>query len=437
MKKVSPFICGTVILTLSNFFAKLIGFYNRIFLAGLIGAHQLGIYQLIFPVYLLLFAVCFQGFQIALSKIIAEKKAAGKINEAKTVLSITIVFTLSLCFIISFFVFLYSDKICSVFLHEMACLPCLRLAVLILPFVGIKNCIHGYFLGIGNSGVPAISLCLEQISRVSSIFLLSVFLMEKMPVAAFLAVCGMAVGEVISFFFTLIFYLLHQHSFVVSHTNFSTKHSIFMELLSLGVPLTLNSLSVTLLQSVQSILIPMMFYRFYGNHYRSVEVYGILNGMTLPFIMFPSTITNALSLMLLPKISAAKASCDLAYLRRCAFLPLIFCMILGLGAFGGFFIFGPWIGSFFFHNILCGQFLRSISFICPFLYCSSILSTILNGLGKTKDTLLHNSVSLVIQICFILFIIPLYGVYGYFGGLFFSALFLVVANFRKLYSKLF
>ena len=48
MKKASPFICGTVILTLSNFFSRLIGFYNRIFLAGVIGAHQIGIYQLIF-----------------------------------------------------------------------------------------------------------------------------------------------------------------------------------------------------------------------------------------------------------------------------------------------------------------------------------------------------------------------------------------------------
>lgn len=73
MKNASPFICGTVILTISNFLSRLIGFYNRIFLAGMIGAHQIGIYQLIFPVYLLGFAVCFQGFQIALSKITAEK----------------------------------------------------------------------------------------------------------------------------------------------------------------------------------------------------------------------------------------------------------------------------------------------------------------------------------------------------------------------------
>ena len=93
MKKASPFICGTVILTLSNFFSRLIGFYNRIFLAGVIGAHQIGIYQLIFPVYLLGFAVCFQGFQIALSKITAEKKAAGNINAARYVLRITIILT--------------------------------------------------------------------------------------------------------------------------------------------------------------------------------------------------------------------------------------------------------------------------------------------------------------------------------------------------------
>ena len=205
MKKASPFICGTVILTLSNFFSRLIGFYNRIFLAGVIGAHQIGIYQLIFPVYLLGFAVCFQGFQIALSKITAEKKAMGNINAARYVLRITIILTLCLCIIFSFFVFWYAELICSVFLHEPSCVPCLRLAVLVLPFVGIKNCIHGYCLGIENSGVPAFSLCLEQISRVSSIFLLSVFMIEKMPVPAFLAVCGMTVGEIVSFYSDLLF----------------------------------------------------------------------------------------------------------------------------------------------------------------------------------------------------------------------------------------
>lgn len=99
--------------------------------------------------------------------------------------------------------------------------------------------------------------------------LLSVFMIEKMPVPAFLAVCGMTVGEIVSFFFTLIFYFLHKKSAdsLSKSTLSASKLSVFHELLSLGIPLTLNSFSVTLLQSVQSILIPMMLYRFYGNRY--------------------------------------------------------------------------------------------------------------------------------------------------------------------------
>lgn len=122
MKNASPFICGTVILTISNFLSRLIGFYNRIFLAGMIGAHQIGIYQLIFPVYLLGFAVCFQGFQIALSKITAEKKAAGIVDAAKTTLRLTIILTMVLCFIFSFFaLYMQIKSVLSFFMNLPAC----------------------------------------------------------------------------------------------------------------------------------------------------------------------------------------------------------------------------------------------------------------------------------------------------------------------------
>lgn len=83
MKKASPFIQGTLVLTAANLFSRFIGFYNRIFLAGLIGAHQMGVYQMIFPIYLVGFSMCFQGFQTALSKIAASLHAKGKEADAK------------------------------------------------------------------------------------------------------------------------------------------------------------------------------------------------------------------------------------------------------------------------------------------------------------------------------------------------------------------
>ena len=49
-------IKGTLILTITGLVTRVIGFYNRIFLSHLIGAKELGIYQLIFPIYLVAFS---------------------------------------------------------------------------------------------------------------------------------------------------------------------------------------------------------------------------------------------------------------------------------------------------------------------------------------------------------------------------------------------
>lgn len=435
MKKNSPFIHGTIILTASNLFSRFIGFYNRIFLAGLIGAHQMGVYQLIFPIYLVGFSFCFQGYQSALSNITAAKKAKGQEKDAKTMLHITIVFTLTFSILFSIIIFLSAENICHLFLKEDDCIPCLKIAVLALPFVGIKACIHSYALGMGKPELPALALCIEQISRVAGIFAISITFFAKLPAAAVLAVLGMVIGEIVSFLFTVCSYCFSTQKRNHLPGQDSTL-SLFRELLTLGVPLTCNALSVTLLQSLQSILIPMMLTRFYGNQHQAIEIYGVVTGMALPFLQFPSTVTGSLSAMLLPKISAAKAEEDTKALHRTSKYPILFCTFLGISAFFVFFTFGPWIGQLVFHSRLCGSYLRSLSFLCPFLYLSGTLSSILNGLGKTKTTLLHNSISLIVQILFILFVIPSRGIIGYLWGLFASAALLVSLNLNHLKKEL-
>ena len=41
---------GTLILTIAGLITRVIGLYNRVFLANVISAAELGLYQLIFPV---------------------------------------------------------------------------------------------------------------------------------------------------------------------------------------------------------------------------------------------------------------------------------------------------------------------------------------------------------------------------------------------------
>lgn len=78
------------------------------------------------------------------------------------------------------------------------------------------------------------------------------------------------------------------------------------------------------------------------------------------------------------------------------------------------------MGGFLFGNDLAGTFIVILGWICPFLYLSTTLHSILNGLGRTTSTFFLNVLGLGIRIGFVLFVIPVAGIKGYLWGLLFS-----------------
>ena len=71
-------IKGTFILTATGFLTRLIGFFFRSFLSHTFGEEQMGLYQLIFPIYALCFSLSSAGIEIALSRTVAQKITKGK-----------------------------------------------------------------------------------------------------------------------------------------------------------------------------------------------------------------------------------------------------------------------------------------------------------------------------------------------------------------------
>ena len=99
MKNKHPVIEGTIILTLAGFLSRMIGFYNRIFLSRTIGAKELGIYQIIFPVYLFCYAICCQGYQVGLSQLVAANRAVQKNGNIRFLIRIALIFCISIVFL--------------------------------------------------------------------------------------------------------------------------------------------------------------------------------------------------------------------------------------------------------------------------------------------------------------------------------------------------
>lgn len=426
MNQKHPLIQGTLILTFASILSRLIGFYNRIFLSRVIGAKELGIYQMIFPVYLLCFAICCQGFEIGLSQIVAAQKACSNHGNIRFLLKTTIFLCFSFSILLMVMIFFFSDWISVHLFAAPSAGDCLKIAALALPFVAVKESIHGYYVGCSNSSIPAASQLIEQITRVTIIFLIaSTVFYVKFP-GAKLAVVGMTAGEIISCLFNLSMLKKEKLSTILVEDH---KTSLLKEFFHLSLPLSANRICLTLLQSIEAILIPgqMMFY--YCDRTLSLELYGILTGITLPFLFFPSTLTNSLATMLLPAVAADFKQQDYAHLNRTISFATYTCFFLGLFFLGFFFLCGPAMGNFLFHNAVAGQYLKVLSFLCPALYLSAIFTSILNGMGKTNRTFFHNILSIFTRLFFIFLFVPRFGINGYIWGILVSTFLLVFFNY--------
>ena len=78
MRRFHPLITGTLLLTAVGFFCRILGFFYRIFLSRTIGAEGLGLYQMIFPIHGIAFALCAGPIQTSLSRLTAASPEKGR-----------------------------------------------------------------------------------------------------------------------------------------------------------------------------------------------------------------------------------------------------------------------------------------------------------------------------------------------------------------------
>lgn len=437
----NPLIAGTLILTGAGLITRILGFFNRIYLSQLIGAKEMGVYQLIFPVYMVCFALCCHGAELALSQMVAEFYAKEKKVNIRPLIFLSCLIFSSLGAFLGYGIFQCSDFISIHILKESSASICLKIMAPILPFTALRCCLHGYYIGVKKTAIPALGQLLEQGVRIGAIWFCVHFLSlaEPSPLSgASLAVFGMIAGEIISTLFTLMCYEIQTKElrFPLFYERMS-KRNLACDLLRRTIPLTGNKLSLTFISALEAVLIPQMLSFYYKDSNLALSMYGVLTGMSLPFILFPSTITNSLSVLLLPTISEAKAKNHTRSIQHTVQKTLKICLTLGFLALVFFFFFGQKLGTYVFHNESAGDFLLILSFLCPFLYLSSSGTSILNGLGYLKEAFIYNLLALMIRIIFIVGAVPLLGVQGYLIGLLFAYGVQVSLQMWKIYRSCF
>lgn len=422
-------ITGAAVLTLAGVLSRFIGFFYRIFLSHVIGAEGMGIYQMIFPVYGFCFALVVSGMQTAMSRCCAASWAAGHPRQARTYFLAGTSFSLAISLIMALLLHQNAGRIAVLLSMDSRCEPLLRLVAFGIPFGVIHTCVSAYYYARKKTAVPALTQLLEQFVRVSaSIMIWQILLSEgKSPTPA-LAVGGLLAGELASSLLSSICILVHFQDSSLAKGSPGSLSRCRRELVILAFPLAANRMLLTLLQSGEAILIPSRLELSGMSSSEALALFGIFSGMAMPFILFPSAITGSVSTLLLPTVAAADARGNEKGIRTATEKTIQYCLLLGILASGIFFFYGGAMGTAVFHNSQAGEFIQILSFVCPFLYLTGTLSSILNGLGHTALCFWQNMAGLSIRIGFVAAAVPRFGIRGYLWGILASQLAVTALN---------
>ena len=398
---------NAAILTVAGFISRIFGFLFRIFLSRSFGEESVGLYQMIFPLYILCLSLSTAGLQTAVSRITAEKTTLGHNKEADGVLTAALCLAVVISLIEILVIQDQAGSIAGSLFGDDRCMELILIISYALPFAAVHSCICGRSLGLGDTMLPAASQLIEQCVRILTVVLLWIFLRTcGLTPSIRLAAAGVVAGEMAAALFTVRGLLLQRPG-----------RAGIRELFAFSAPLTANRTALTLLQSIEAVSIPASLIRYGMSATEAVSLYGVLTGMALPCILFPSALTGSVGTVLLPAVSAASTSGN----RRSVFLLLrkaiVSCFSLGLACCLFFLLFGKMIGRFLFHSADAGRFIITLAWICPFLYVNSSLLNAVNGYGRTGTSFLISMSGLLIRIAGVFLAVPQFGIQGYLWAL--------------------
>lgn len=332
-----------------------------------IGAEGLGLYNMIHPLFSIAFAVCAGSIQTALSQYIAASQEKGP-----AVFKCGLFLSLSLSVIPLLLLWKGKMFLAGNILSEPQAARYLPVLAVSVPFACLHACINGYYYGMNKAHIPSFSQIAEQVIRMGAVWLLVGYLEKNgKSVTVGLAVEGHLIGEMASAAFTFLALFLvppqrkeRQNETLIGETgrqrreqkrvekeNVLGGNAVFANLgpiLILALPLMGNRLVLNLLGSAEAILIPSRLIDYGLTNKEALSIYGVLTSMALPFILFPSALTNSMAVLLLPSAAKAQAEKDESRISTMVTLSFRYSCYMGILCIGLFTRFGksPWHDHF-------------------------------------------------------------------------------------------
>ena len=310
MMSKQSFLKGTVILISAGLITRVIGFFNRIIMVRLIGDEGIGLYNMAIPTLFLMYTLSQIGLPTAISKRVAEANAKKNQKQINQILIMSLLITGVLSLLLVGLIILTAPLIAEYLLTDKRTLYPLIAMTPMIPITGFTSVLRGYFQGLQNMKPQSYAQVLEQIVRIATI---SFFVQWLLPYGIEFAVVGAMLsgiaGEVMSFLFLLSYFRLKRTNNLRNRFLLSIKkgQEIWKSLFSIAIPSTGSRLISSISNFLEPVLVAQSLAFAGFTTVVATKQYGMLTGYVMPLLYFPTFITHALAVALIPNISEADA----------------------------------------------------------------------------------------------------------------------------------
>ena len=401
--KKQSFFGGAAVLAAGVVVVKIIGAIYKIPLYNLLGDAGAADFNNAYNIYAALLTVSTAGLPVALSKMVSEANTLGRENQAKRILRVSAATFLTLGLLSFALMWFGNGVIAERWLHNPRAALGIRTLAPAVVCVGGLSAFRGYAQGNFRMTPTAVSQVIEAVCKLAVGLALAGYLLRlghDASVASAGAIAGVTVGTVLALAYMIADYLLHRVKRAF-HDVPDSRGAILRRMISLAVPITLSSSMVAIFTVIDTSLLQWRLQSALGYGLdQTRSLYGTYSsGMNL--YNLPSSMMTALTISVLPTVSASLARGDRAHTERIVGSSLrttallAFPMGLGLWALAE-----PIMALLYprYDSVLGGKLLAVLGLASLFVCLMLISNSILQAHGRVKTPILTMFVGGVIKV---------------------------------------
>lgn len=425
MPKKLPIFYSALLLTGVNLLLRLVGTSFQVYLSSRIGAEGIGLLQLVLSVGSMAMVAGMAGIRTATMYLTAEEIGRRRVHNVTWVLSGCLLYSILCSALVAAAVYLFAPFLAGNWIGNPDTVPALRLFATFLPMNCLTGVMVGYFTGANRIGTLAAVEVAEQLCNMVLTVLLLTFWAGHDPGRSCQAV---VMGSGLSACLTLISLVILR---LLEHPKPGKQIPVAGRLLQTAVPLALADDLRTGITTVENLMVPKRL-ALYPGSLSPLAAFGTVCGMVFPILTFPMAILFGLTELLVPELARCRAAGSTIRISHLVQKSLRIAMLYGTVCGGILFLCADELCMALYRSEEAGMYLRWFSLLAVMLYCDTVTDAMIKGLGEQKASVRYNIFTNAMDVTFLYFLLPKYGILGYFVSFFVTHIINFILSLRRL-----